>query len=216
MVKRPQTGTSKLLWDNFAQEEELSAEQVALFKRYYELLLEWNKIINLTTIITEKDIIAYHFKDSLRVADIINIQAISHCADVGTGGGFPGIPLAIKYPHIEITLIEVSEKKIQFLDAVITELSLGDRISVFDQDWRTFLRSTDEDIQLFCARASLQPEELLRMFKPSSPYKNASLIYFASEIWQPATRVEPFISKQIAYKIQDKKRRLILFKGIKG
>ncbi len=113
-----------------------------------------------------------------------------------------------------VTLIEVNTKKIQFLDTVITELGLSDRISVFDEDWRTFLRTTSENIQLFCVRASLQPEELIRLFKPASPYKNSVLVYWASSTWQPSTAVAPYITKDIAYTILNRNRRLILLQNV--
>lgn len=210
-MKKPQLADTQEKWKAFAQEASLTNEQLDCFKRYYLLLSAANKTINLTTIINEPDVIDYHFRDSLQLHTIVNMQSITHTADVGTGGGFPGIALAIKYPQLSVTLIEVNAKKIQFLDTVITQLGLGTRVSIFDEDWRSFLRSTDEDIQLFCARASLQPEELIRLFKPASPYKNAQLVYWAAATWQPSKIVAPYVINDVSYTIRDKKRRLILF-----
>ncbi len=212
-MKKPQLADTKDAWKSFAQEASLTDGQLDLFKRYYLLLSAANKTINLTTIINELDVIDYHFRDSLQLPAIVDMKKITHTADVGTGGGFPGIALAIKYPDLAVTLIEVNIKKIQFLDTVITELGLSNRVSVFDEDWRTFLRTTQEDIQLFCARASLQPEELIRLFKPASPYKQADFVYWASFTWQPSKIVEPFIVKDVSYTIRNRKRRLILFKN---
>lgn len=213
MAKGPKFEDNKSLWIHFAQDEILTDSQCDLFKRYADLLISWNKKVNLTAITNMKNVVTYHFKDSLYVADIINMQSITHCADIGSGAGFPGIALAIKHPHLLVTLIEVNAKKIRFLDTVITELNLTDRVSVFDEDWRTFLRTTNEDIQLFCARASLQPEELIRMFKPACPYKDAPLVYWASELWQPSKYVVPYLVKEISYRVGKKQRRLILLKA---
>lgn len=212
-MKKPQLADTRLAWVSFAQEFSLTDGQLDLFKRYYLLLYAANKTVNLTTIINELDVIDYHFKDSLQLRTIVDMDTITHTADVGTGGGFPGIALAIKYPNLAVTLIEVNTKKIQFLDMLITELGLSNRVSVFDEDWRTFLRMTHEDIQLFCARASLQPEELIRLFKPASPYKHADLVYWASSTWQPSKIVKPYITKDISYIIRTKKRRLILLQN---
>jgi 16S rRNA (guanine527-N7)-methyltransferase len=214
MIKKPQPKDTTSQWLDFTHQESLTNEQVDLFKQYCALLLEWNTVINITAIANEHDVIAYHFRDSLQAKLLVDMVHIAYCADVGSGGGFPGIPLAIKYPHLNVMLIEVNAKKIQFLDTVITELKLGDRIAIFDQDWRTFLRSTDEDIQLFCARASLQPEELIRMFKPASQYNKAQLLYWASAIWQPSQQVMPYIVQDVGYEVGSKKRRLILMKNI--
>jgi 16S rRNA (guanine527-N7)-methyltransferase len=210
VMKKPQLADTHGAWVAFAQYASLTQEQVDLFKQYYEILIAWNKKINVTAIVHERDVIDYHFKDSLQIHTIVDMQTMTHGADVGTGGGFPGVALLIKYPQMMFTLIEVNTKKIKFLEELAVELGLQDRITIFNQDWRTFLRTTAQPIQLFCARASLQPEELIRMFKPSSAYKDASLVYWASALWQPSQVVAPYIIKDIEYTIRNKKRRLIL------
>ncbi len=199
------------LWKQFAVSDSLRPEQLEQFKMYDDLLQEWNEKINLTTIASTASIIPYHFQDSLRLDMIVDIAHCSTIVDVGTGGGFPGIPLAIKYPHLEIILIEVSDKKIRFLDAVITELKLQDRVSIFDKDWRTFLRTTDFTVDLFCARASLSPEELIRMFKPGCVYKDSKVVYWASKEWQPNEEEKHFIQKSVEYIVGSKTRKLVLF-----
>lgn len=210
MINSQQIEDNKLMWDTFAHEEGLTVEQSELFKKYSTLLLAWNETINLTTITSEQNVIDYHFRDSLQVSKAIDMKLITHCADIGTGGGFPGIPMAIKYPQLKVTLIEVSAKKIQFLDALIAELDLVNRVSIFDEDWRTFLRTTNEDIQLFCARASVQPEELIRVFKPACVYKKTTVVYWASDTWQSSKYVTPYLSRTITYRIRHKKRHLIV------
>ena len=139
---------------------------------------------NLTTITDDAAIMQYHFLDSLIVAKYVDFTAIKSIADVGTGGGFPGIPLKILYPHLSLTLIEVTEKKIRFLENVVAQLGLSS-VETVNLDWRTFLRKTSSPIDLFVSRASLHADELLKMFKPSCVYKNATLAYWSAISWQP-------------------------------
>ncbi len=195
-------------WKLFASEEELSQQQLAQFQRYLELLIEWNEKINLTAITTPDEIITYHFQDSLAVDRFIDFKKISMIADVGTGGGFPGIPLKIKFPHLKVVLIEVVAKKISFLQEVIHQLGL-ENIEVCDMDWRNFLRHTDYPIDLFVSRASLRPEELIHMFKGSSPYRNKQIIYWASQTWQPSAKEQQYIKTEHEY-VMGKNRRLVV------
>lgn len=211
MANRPQSSDTTPLWQKFMQDEALTEKQCDAFKRYERLLSFWADRINLTAIRDEPDIIEYHFKDSLAIKNIIDPVSLSSVADVGTGAGIPGIPLAIKYPNLKILLIEVNQKKIEFLDKVIAELELDDRVSIYDQDWRTFLRTSSEDIELFCARASLQPDELCRMFKGGTAYSNARLIYWASKAWTPLDKVANFVKQEVSYHVGNRDRKLVLF-----
>ncbi len=204
------------MWQQFKKNEQLTDDQLAKFQQYADLLLVWNEKSNLTAITSLRKIIADHFQDSLALKYAVDLSTISSLADVGSGGGFPGIPLAIKYPHVSVMLIEVNQKKVRFLKEVIAVLGLAN-VSISDYDWRTFLRRTEHDIQLFCARASLQPEELIHLFKPSCQYHDAQLMYWASNQWEPAKRVVPFIEGDVPYTVDNKQRRIILLRrGIQG
>lgn len=104
----------------------LSDRQMEQFYRYYELLTEWNKVMNLTAITEMKEVVTKHFVDSLALG-----QAVSDLGekswkimDVGTGAGFPGIPLKIAYPDLQITLLDSLNKRIKFLNTVAEELGL--------------------------------------------------------------------------------------------
>ncbi|MCL5876109.1 MAG: 16S rRNA (guanine(527)-N(7))-methyltransferase RsmG [Candidatus Dependentiae bacterium] len=197
-------------WKQFCKKYELTGTQQEQFARYISLLRTWNENINLTAITEPATIITHHFQDSLEISNYIDIEKMAHIVDVGSGAGFPGIPLKIKYPEIKITLIEVTGKKIAFLRMVIQELGL-EGIELYTLDWRTFLRKTDEPVDLFVSRASLAPAELVRMFKPSSPYKDSLLIYWASKEWQSEAEELPFLQKEYSYQIGSKKRRFIVF-----
>jgi 16S rRNA (guanine527-N7)-methyltransferase len=212
MTKNASAAKIEQRWLQFINQDSLSKEELARFKTYAQLLYEWNQKFNITAVEDIPAIISHHFQDSLRLSTALDISTLSTLVDVGSGGGFPGIPLAIKYPHLKVILIEVSHKKVQFLEEVIGQLGLEDQVSIYDRDWRTFLRTSDFDVDVICARASLQPEELLRMFKPGSPYKDGLLVYYASKQWEPSEKVRPFVQEFVTYKVGHKSRRLALLK----
>lgn len=100
----------------------LSEEQLESFKKYYKLLTKWNEKINLTAITKEEDVITKHFADSLTILKYIPNG--SKVIDVGTGAGFPGIPLKVANKSLDVTLLDSLNKRILFLDEVIKELDL--------------------------------------------------------------------------------------------
>lgn len=202
--------TDESLWQKFALEEHLSQHQLDQFKLYVELLEQWQPIINLTAIKGTENVINNHFLDSLKLASCIDMQQITTIADVGTGGGFPAIPLKIKYPHLKLILIEVNQKKVMFLLALVQAFNLVD-VEVVPLDWRTFLRTTAYEVDLFVARASLHTDELMRMFKPGCHYSQARLIYWASQEWQPQESEKAYRVKECPYTVGNKKRRYIVF-----
>lgn len=199
-------------WDDFVTKEGLSSRQAEQFHHYMRQLRIHSDMISLTTITSPKNIIAYHFQDSLQLRHCLDLNSISSLCDVGAGGGFPGIPLKILYPHLRLVLIEVNKKKIHFLEQMIKELGL-ENCEIYSLDWRTFLRKTNYDIDLFCTRASLQLEELIRMFKPSCPYKTKHLVYWASSLWQAESKVQPFVQKEYPY-YSNKRHLKLVFLGL--
>ena len=102
----------------------LSEEQVNQLLRYKELLLEWNQKLNLTAITDHKEIITKHFLDCLTVNQAIKLENVNSLVDIGTGAGFPGLVIKIAYPHIDITLVDSLNKRLNFLNEVIKELKL--------------------------------------------------------------------------------------------
>ncbi len=102
----------------------LTEVQREQFDRYYELLTEWNSVMNLTAITDYDEVNLKHFTDSLTVVRLIDMDRIESMIDIGTGAGFPGIPLKIVYPDIEIVLLDSLNKRIRFLNEVIAELGL--------------------------------------------------------------------------------------------
>lgn len=111
---------------------ELTEKQIGQFYRYYELLIEKNKVMNLTAITELADVVTKHFIDSLlllRAVPEIRENDFS-CIDVGTGAGFPGIPLKIAFPDLNITLLDSLNKRVGFLNEVIQELGLSEITAV--------------------------------------------------------------------------------------
>lgn len=96
--------------------------QAALFLKYLSELKEWNKKINLTAITDERDIVTRHFLDSLTPASFLANQKT--LLDIGSGAGFPGIPLKIVLPHLEVTLMDSVNKKVVFMKHIIRSLGL--------------------------------------------------------------------------------------------
>jgi len=109
---------------------ELNPRQIEMFSAYTTLLLEWNEKFNLTRITNPKEIAVKHYLDSLTCLTVVEFTPGALVADVGTGAGFPGIPLAIVRPDLRLVLIEATKKKLSFLEALRdTILSLSkDRV----------------------------------------------------------------------------------------
>ena len=103
---------------------ELSEKQVDQFIKFYELLVEWNKVMNLTGITEYEDVVEKHFIDSLSLVKTLDIMDIETVIDIGTGAGFPGIPLKIVRKDIKLTLLDSLNKRLVFLDNVKRFLEL--------------------------------------------------------------------------------------------
>lgn len=102
----------------------LDEKQLTQFERYYELLVEWNEKMNLTGI-TERDAVyEKHFYDSISLSFFVDMNETANLADIGSGAGFPSIPLKIVYPHLEVLIVDSLNKRIGFLKHVIEELGL--------------------------------------------------------------------------------------------
>lgn len=120
----------------------LSETQLQQFERYYQLLVEWNEKINLTAITKKQDVYLKHFYDSITLGFYYDFTNPCKLVDVGSGAGFPSIPLKIVYPNLEIAIVDSLNKRVQFLDTVISDLEL-ENITAYHGRAETFGQNPD-------------------------------------------------------------------------
>ena len=104
----------------------LTDQQLEQFEKYYEMLIEKNKVMNLTAITEFDEVIEKHFLDSINICHLLDLQSEIRLLDLGTGAGFPGIPLKIVFPKLNVVLADSLNKRILFLKDVIQKLGLKD------------------------------------------------------------------------------------------
>lgn len=159
----------------------LDDKQLIQFYNYMKLLLEWNEKINLTAITEPEEVILKHFIDSLTISKYIERE--SKLADVGTGAGFPGIPLKICRPDLKITLVDSLNKRINFLNEIIEILKLNDICTVHSriEDFGKNIKYR-EKFDYVTARAVANISVLSEYLIPLSKINGKSIYMKGSEV----------------------------------
>lgn len=141
---------------------ELNEIQIRQFEKYMKLLIEWNEKMNLTAITKEDEIWEKHFYDS--IVPFGKLSDVSLC-DVGSGAGFPGMPLKIAFPSISLTIIEPLQKRCRFLETVKDELGL-DNVTILSVRAEEYAKVNRESFDIVSARAVARLAVLLELCAP--------------------------------------------------
>lgn len=131
---------------------EITNIQEKQFEVYYQFLIEYNKITNLTRITEKEEVYYKHFFDSLTIAKSLNLHEIESICDMGSGAGFPSIPLKIIYPHLHITIVDSLNKRITFLKQLAEKLELG-YLDIIHDRVETYALKNQAKFDLVTARA---------------------------------------------------------------
>lgn len=131
---------------------EITDKKLEQLEKYYELLIEYNKVMNLTGITEKDEVYLKHFYDSLTIVKIINLNNENSLCDLGSGAGFPGIVIKIFYPNLNIVLVDSLNKRINFLNTVIKELQL-EKIEAIHTRIEEYARVNKEKFDVVTARA---------------------------------------------------------------
>ncbi|GAA3015472.1 16S rRNA (guanine(527)-N(7))-methyltransferase RsmG [Tetragenococcus solitarius] len=148
----------------------LTQKQMEQFEHYYKLLIEWNEKINLTAITDKKEVYLKHFYDSVALALSVELDKKASICDIGSGAGFPSIPLKIIFPELKVTIVDSLNKRINFLRTLVSELELNevflfhDRAETFGQA-PTYRASYDYVVARAVARLNVLSELCLPLVK---------------------------------------------------
>lgn len=139
-------------------------EELEKLEKFYDLLIDWNKKINLTRITDKEDFYLKHVYDSLTIVKVIDLNNVETLCDVGTGAGFPGIILKIFYPHLKITLIDSLLKRVKYLNEIIKDLEIND-IEAIHSRGEDFSGSFDVVTSRAVANLSILPNYTMHLVK---------------------------------------------------
>lgn len=197
-------------------------KQIEQLNKYYELLIEYNKVMNLTGITEKKQVYLKHFYDSLTIAKIINLENEDNLCDIGTGAGFPGLVIKILFPKLKVTLVDSLNKRIEFLKKVIKELKL-DNIEAIHERAEEFAKKNREKYDVATTRA-VAPLNILLEYTVPILKENKYFIAYKGNISQEINNSKNAFNKlncqvekieEFKLPIEESVRNLIKIKKIK-
>lgn len=130
----------------------LSENQKIQLETYYKLLIEWNEKMNLTGIVEKEQVYLKHFYDSATLVKVIDLKEEKTLCDIGTGAGFPGVVLKILFPHLEVTLVDALNKRVIFLENVISTLKLN-KVKIVHARAEEYAKEHREEFDVVTSRA---------------------------------------------------------------
>jgi 16S rRNA (guanine527-N7)-methyltransferase len=178
----------------------LTATHIDQFMRYLQELLVWNKKINLTGIDKPRDIIIKHFLDSLAALSACNIPLQSVVVDIGSGAGFPGIPLKIVREDLQLILIEPVHKKSSFLKSLIGLLKL-EHASTFDGTVQEYVKALTMTPADFVVVRALKFNEIMSSLKELLPQGGRAILYRAESIDPVEISNDFIIEKEVCFSL---------------
>lgn len=210
--------------DNFIRELkklniQLTETQLLQLEIYYEMLVEYNKIMNLTGITEHDEVFLKHFYDSLTIVKIIDLNTVESFCDIGTGAGFPGLVIKICFPKLKVTLLDSLNKRVEFLKAVIQKLNLKD-IEVVHARAEEYALSHRSEFDVTTARAVAHTSILLEYAIPMTKVEKY-FIAMKANVEEELKEIDNALKKlstkliqkeEFLLPLENSKRTILLFK----
>lgn len=204
---------------------ELNEKQIAQFKKYFELLVEWNEKMNLTAITDLEGVYLKHFYDSISASFYFDFTKVNSVCDVGAGAGFPSLPIKICFPHLHVTIVDSLNKRISFLNHLSEQLQLDNvefvhaRAEEFGQNTK-YRESFDVVTARAVARLSVLSELCLPLVKQGGYFVALKVAAGPDELKdakKAITTLGASLKEEFAYllPVEESERTLYIFDKIK-
>ncbi len=192
-----------------------SHEQVHAFLTFLSELKKWNRAYNLTSLKKDEDIIVKHFLDSaLYLKAVPRAEKILKLADIGTGAGFPGIPIKILWPETDVTLLEPLRKKTAFLRHIVNTLPFNDGITVLEKRIETLEKKYERSFDCILSRATFTIEDFLRKACPYVRAKGRLVLSKGPKVFDELDALnaehKKLIEKIMKLRLMDYERNLLV------